>query len=89
MQPDNDFELDYPADEEPIERANRALDIATLTPEQFDIFMAGFESGRASGLDDGYAACEEAYAARHRIALRVMRKAGRLGVPPDEMYEDL
>lgn len=81
------FELDYPPDEEPIERANRTLDIATLTPEQFDIFMAGFHSGRASGLDDGYAACEEAYAARHRYALDVLRRAGRLDLSPGEILD--
>ncbi|WP_346008623.1 hypothetical protein [Janibacter terrae] len=89
MEPEDHFELDYPAGEEPVARANRALDVMSLTPEQFDLFMAGWESGRAAGLDDGYAACEEAYAARHRFALRVMRKSGRLGVPPDEMYDDL
>lgn len=85
MDDDEHFELDYPPGEEPIERANRRLDIATLTPEQFDIFMAGFESGRSSGWDDGYAACEEAYASRHRYALTVMRRAGDLGIAPDEI----
>jgi hypothetical protein len=64
---------------EPVARVDRTLDIAQLTPEQFDIFMAGYESGRAAGLDDGYAA-------RHRFALRAMRRAGELGVPPDEIY---
>lgn len=82
---DEHFEVDYPPGEEPIERAHRGLDIATLTPEQFDIFMAGFQSGRASGLDDGYAACEEAYASRHRYALDVIRRSGRLDLAPDEI----
>lgn len=86
MEGPEDYELDYPDGEEPVARADRTLDIAQLTPEQFDIFMAGYESGRAAGLDDGYAACEEAYAARHRFALRAMRRAGELGVPPDEIY---
>lgn len=87
MEPEDDFELDYPADEEPVPRADRCLDIASLTPEQFDIFLAGYEAGRAAGLDDGYAACEEAYAARHRYALEVMRRSSRLDLSPDEVLD--
>lgn len=85
MEPEDEFELDYPEGEEPVARANRALDLITLNPHEFDIFMAGFESGRASGLDDGYAACEEAYASRHRYALDVIRRSGRLDLAPDEI----
>lgn len=77
----------YLDDEQPVERADRALDIGALTPEQFDIFMAGYTAGRASGLDDGYQQCEEAYAERHRYALEVMRRSGRLDLSPDEILE--
>lgn len=87
MEPEEDFELDYPVGEEPIERADRTLDPMTLSPREFDIFLAGYGSGRASGWDDGYAACEESYAARHRYALEVMRRAGRLGVSPEEILD--
>ena len=86
---DNDFELSYPEGEEPVQRADRGLDIMSLTAAQWDLFMAGYEAGRASGFDSGYAACEEAYAERHRVALTVMRRAGRLDVPPGQMYEGL
>lgn len=75
----------HPPGEEPVERASRTLDIAMLTPDQFDIFMAGYEAGRASGLDDGYAECEERQTARHRYALEVMRRSGRLDLSPDEI----
>lgn len=62
----------HPEGEEPVERASRTLDLMNLSPEQFDLFMAGYEAGRASGLDDGYTACEERYASVHRHALEVM-----------------
>lgn len=87
MEPDDDFELDYPVGEEPIERADRTLDPMTLSAREFDIFLAGYGSGRASGWEDGYAACEESYAARHRYALEVMRRSGRLDLSPDEILE--
>lgn len=58
------------------------------TPEEFDIFMSGFQSGRASGWDDGYAACEERQASNHRYALEVMRRSGRLDLSPDEILGD-
>lgn len=64
----------HPEGEEPVERANRTLDIATLPPDQFDLFMAGYEAGRASGLDDGYAACEERYALVHRLSFEAMTR---------------
>lgn len=73
----------HPEGEEPIERAPRTLDIATLTPEQFDVFMAGYEAGRASGLDDGYAACEERQAERHRLAVQHMRACHDFTAPDE------
>ena len=85
---DEHFEVEYPPGEEPIERGNRGLDIATLTPAEFDIFMSGFQSGRASGWDDGYAACEEQQASHHRYALEVMRRSGRLDLSPEEILGD-
>lgn len=87
MEPEDDFELDYPVGEEPVERADRTLDLMSLSPREFDIFLAGYGSGRASGFDDGYAACEESYAARHRYALEVMRRSGRLDVSPEEILD--
>lgn len=88
---DNDlgYELFYPEGEEPIDRADRTLDIMSLTSAEYDIFLAGYSAGRASGIEEGYAACEEEFAERHRFALRVMRKTGRLGVSPDQMYDDV
>lgn len=50
--------------------------------------MSGFQSGRASGWDDGYAACEERQASNHRYALEVMRRSGRLDLSPDEILGD-
>lgn len=73
----------HPEGEEPVERAPRTLDIAALTPEQFDLFMAGYEAGRASGLDDGYAACEERYAEVHRRAVEHMRSPRDFTAPDD------
>lgn len=66
---------DYPVGEEPISRADRQLDLMSLSPSEFDIFMAGYEAGRASGLDDGYADCEERYATVHRMAVEWMRSS--------------
>lgn len=87
MEPEDALGPDYPPGEEPIERADRALDIMSLSPDQFDIFMAGYEAGRAGGLEDGYQQCEEAYASRHRYALQVMRRSGRLDLSPDEILD--
>ena len=87
MESEDDFEVDWPVGEEPVERGDRTLDLMSLTAREFDIFMAGHASGRASGWDDGYAACEESYAARHRYALEVMRRSGRLDLSPDEILE--
>lgn len=87
MDAEDDLGVDYPPGEQPAARGDRRLDVTGLPPEQLDIFMAGWESGRASGFDDGYQACEEAYAARHRYALEVMRRSGRLDLSPDEILE--
>lgn len=75
----------HPEGEEPIERADRTLDIMSLSPEQFDLFMAGYEAGRASGLDDGYIACEERYATIHRHALQAMRDSRDFSIKPEDI----
>lgn len=75
-----------PNGEQPVERADRGIDIAALSWREFDIFMAGYESGRASGLDDGYAAAEERYAEVHRRAVEHMR-ANHDFISPDEALE--
>lgn len=69
--------------EEWIERADRTLDIMSLGPEQFDVFMAGYEAGRATGFDDGYQACEERYAEVHRLAVEHMRRPHDFIKPED------
>lgn len=73
----------HPEGEEPIERADRTLDIMSLSPEQFDLFMAGYEAGRATGFDDGYQACEERYAEVHRLAVEHMRRPHDFIKPED------
>lgn len=75
----------HPEGEEPVERAPRTLDIAQLSPEQFDLFMAGYVAGRASGLDDGYAACEERHATVHRLAVDAMRRSNDSTAPGDDV----
>lgn len=75
-----------PNGEDPTERADRAIDIATLTWEQFDLFMAGYEAGRATGFDDGYTAAEERHAEAHRRAVEHMR-ANHDFISPDEALD--
>lgn len=87
MEPDD--ELDAPPGEKPVDRSYRTLDIMRLSQEHYEIFLAGYSAGRAAGIEEGYAICEEEYAERHRFALRVIRKSGRLGVSPDQMYDDV
>lgn len=69
--------------EEATERAPRTLDLMSLRPAEFDLFMAGYAAGRASGLDDGYAACEERYATSHRLAVEAMRASLDFTAPED------
>lgn len=86
------FDIESLIDEATLETAGpwkgAPLDYTTdYYPEQFDVFMAGYEAGRASGLDDGYQACEDAYATRHRIAYEVMTRTHDF-IAPDEIPAD-
>lgn len=65
-------------DETPIDRADRTLDLATLDPAEFDLFLAGYHAGRASGLEDGYTegyeACDAKISRLQRAAVAATRR---------------
>ncbi|QGX08826.1 hypothetical protein EEW87_17630 (plasmid) [Janibacter melonis] len=61
-----------------VDHGPRANDPTSMTPEQLEIFMAGYEAGRATGFEDGYiegySACDREIARLQRAAVEATRR---------------